>query len=63
MNGDKKIDDKKNDPNKDKKLNKNPIIKLPANDEAWGAPTAPRPVIKLLDKVDRYLQQRTQHEL
>ena len=46
-----------NDPSKEvKKINKN-IIKLPANDEPWG-PKPQKKSIQLLDKVERYLQQK-----
>jgi hypothetical protein len=36
--------------NSEKKHVKNPTIKLQANDEAWGAPTA-KPVVLLQEKV------------
>lgn len=48
----------KEDNSAQKKQNKNPIIKLPTNDETWGAPTA-HPVVLLQEKVERYLHQRT----
>lgn len=56
------MNDDRADLNSDKKQLKSAPIKLPANDEVWVAPT-PKPYVKLFDKIDRYLQQRTPHEL